>query len=68
MTKQEVKQQAKFTALNEIRKIYNPKHEVIYSKYEDDGSYAEQRDSMIERIIYNLEEELKNINRNPKLI
>ena len=56
MTPQEVKLQKKLTALNAIRKIYDPRNKNVgYSSYAEDGSYSEQRDNMIERIIKNLD-------------
>jgi hypothetical protein len=60
MTPQEVKLQKKLTALNAIRKIYDPRNKNVgYSPYSSDGSWGEQRDNMIERIIKNLEKDLK---------
>lgn len=58
MTKQENKQRIKNEALNSIAKIYNPKNKVSYSNYEEDGSYSEQRDGMIEEIIKKMNKEL----------
>ena len=61
MTKSEIKQQKKNEALNKIRKIYHPLNQKWYSNYQEDGSYAEQRDYEISQIIENLEKELKNV-------
>ena len=62
MTPTQVKLQKKATALNNIRKIYNPLYN-DFSHYENDGSYGEQRDSMVKEIISKLEYELKNWNK-----
>lgn len=60
MTPQEVKLQKKLTALNAIRKIYDPRNKNVgYSPYPNDGSYSEQREEMVKEIIKNLEKELK---------
>lgn len=67
MTNQEIKSQKKATALNSIRKIYHPLTKNNYSNYPDDGSYAEQRDSMVREIMEKLEKELKEL-KNKSLI
>ena len=59
MTPEQVKQQKKATALNEIRKIYHP----LYDGYRNNSwseSYVEQRDEKVRRIIEELEKELNN--------
>lgn len=62
MTKDENKQRIKSEALNKIRKIYNPKGKVRYSEFFiEDGSYAEQRDYKVSRIIFEMEKELNNL-------
>lgn len=61
MTNQEIKSQKKATALNSIRKIYHPLTKNNYSSYPDDGSYAEQRDSMVREIMEKLEKELQQL-------
>jgi hypothetical protein len=64
MTINENRQRLKNEALNSIRKLYDPKFEFCgYSNYwEDDGSYREQRDSKVNRIIEKLEKDLKKLN------
>lgn len=59
MTNEENRQRIKNEALNKIRKLYNPKTKISYSQYQEDGSYCEQRDNMVARIIEDFEEELK---------
>jgi len=67
MTKEEVKLQTKATALNAIRKIYNPHYKFPYSSFsgygdwDDHESLAEQREKEIRRIIEQLEIDLKRI-------
>ena len=62
MTKEENKLRIKAEALNSIKKIYHPKSKLPYSDYfTEDGSYAEQRDSWVMRIIEKMEEELGNL-------
>ena len=61
MTKKENKQRIKNEALHKIQKIFNPQHKTSYSNYQEDGSYSEQRESMIFRIISEMELELKNL-------
>lgn len=64
MTNLEVRQQLKNTALNEIRKIYNPNYKFPYDySYIDeyDESYSEQREYRIEEIIQNLERDLNKL-------
>jgi len=62
MTKDENKKRIKAEALNKIRKIYNPKGKVAYSEFfTEDGSYAEQRDYKVSRIIFEMEKELNNL-------
>jgi hypothetical protein len=67
MTTEKLKQQYKATALNAIRKIYHPLNKGQYSNYPDDGSYAEQRDSMIREIMEKLEKELKALKSKEKV-
>ena len=70
MTPEENKQRIKNEALNKIRKIYNQyfssSNELYkkYSHYEEDGSYAEQREYWIRHIIMEMERELKNYKKN----
>lgn len=65
MTKEEIKQQKKATALNAIRKIYHIKSITKMidnaSNSVEDYSYSEQRDSMVRDIIEKLEKELKEL-------
>lgn len=61
MTQQEVKQQKKSTALNAIRKLYDPLYKHNYTYYPGEGTFSEQRDSEVEQIIKNLEKELSKI-------
>ena len=58
MTQQEVKSLKKSTALNAIRKLYNPLYKHNYTYYPGEGSFCEQRDAEVEQIIKNLEKEL----------
>ena len=58
MIHSKVVQQTKSTALNAIRKIYNPRYQFPYSPYDADGSCAEQREKEVRKIIENLEEDL----------
>jgi len=61
MTKEEVRQQAKATAINKIRKLYNSDNIVKrYTYYPGDGSMMEQRDGEVEQIIKTLEKELES--------
>jgi hypothetical protein len=60
MNKSQHKQLVKGTALNKIRKIYNPKYKFSYDAYSRESN-QEQRESEIEKIIINLEKELKEI-------
>lgn len=62
MTKDEVKLQRKATALNSIRKLYHPLNKNLgYTYYEGEGSFGEQRDAQVQRIIEDLEEDLKRM-------
>jgi len=60
MTKEEVIQQTKATALNAIRKIYNPKYKFPYDEWSEESG-AEQREGQIRRIIEQLEIDLKRL-------
>lgn len=61
------RQLKKNEALNEIRKIFNPKYEFPYSEpnpytdFDDHPSSAEQREERISDIIKQLEKELKKL-------
>jgi hypothetical protein len=66
MTREEVILQKKATTLNAIRKIYHPLSKVQYSSYREDGSYAEQRDYMVQEIMENLERELQTLKEKHK--
>lgn len=60
MTKKENTQRIKNEALNKIRNLYNPNIKIQYSDYRhEDGSYCEQRDNMIERILEKMKTDLK---------
>lgn len=64
MTKKEIILQKKATALNAIRKIYNPHNYdsgVGLGSSNWDDSWSEQRDDMVKEIIDNLEEELHQL-------
>lgn len=56
-----IRQMIKNEALNKIRKLYNPKHKVSYSDYEEDGTRAEQRDFIVREIIEKLEKDLNQL-------
>lgn len=60
MTTLEVRQQIKNTALNEIRKIYNPNYKFPYDYYTDE-SCSQQREYRIKEIIEDLERDLKRM-------
>ena len=62
MTKEENKKRIKAEAFNAIRKLYQPKSTHRYSEFiQEDGNYAEQRDSEVRRIMEKMEEELLKI-------
>jgi hypothetical protein len=58
MTSEQIKLQKKATALNAIMKLYNPLHKHGYTYYEGEGSFSEQRDYDVQRIVENLRDEL----------
>ena len=60
MTKAEIIQQAKNTALNSIMKIYHPLYKGLSNNLWDD-SHQEQRDSRVKNIVTNLEKEIEQI-------
>lgn len=60
MTKEQLTNHTKFTALNKIRKICHPKYNG-FSQWPEDGSYGEQKSYMIEEIIEKLEIDLVKI-------
>lgn len=60
MTKQEVNNLKKATALNKIRKLFNPNTKHNFTYYEGEGSKMEQIAFEVKHIIENLEKELKN--------
>lgn len=60
MTKPEVRQLKKSTALNKIRDIYNPKTRFKCDQY-DRSSFPEQRDDAVMYIIEQLERELNSL-------
>ena len=64
MTKEQVKLQLKATALNAIRKIYNPHYKFPYNQWGDESG-AEQREAQVRWIIYQLEKDLKNLKEKP---
>jgi len=49
---------AKAHALNEIAKIFHPLYKGNYSRYPDDGGYAEQDRYKIERLIYDMNKQI----------
>ena len=61
MTIEENRQRIKNEALNKIRKLYNPMYKHSYSQFEEDGSYAEQREYEISQIIEWMEKELQKL-------
>ena len=62
MTKEEIKQHKKATALNKIRKLYHPLNTNLgFTYYPNEGSMMEQRDERVQLIIENLEKELKEL-------
>ncbi len=65
MNKNQIIQQKKNEALNEIRKIYHPKYKYPYDQY-DGRSGAEQKEAGIRLIIFELEHEIKNIKKDFK--
>jgi hypothetical protein len=64
MTKEQVIQHAKSTALNSIRAIYDERSYRI--KYNFRSSFAEQRDEVIMEIIRKLEDDLFKIKHSDK--
>lgn len=66
MTKSELIQQTKATALNAIRKICHPNYNGIHGNYWDDTP-AEQRDYKIRSIIDQLEKDLTAIRHKYKI-
>jgi hypothetical protein len=67
MTKDEIRLQSKLTALNKIRKLYNPKY--ISKVFEHKRFNTEERELMINDIIEKLEKELSSgsIDRNKNI-
>jgi len=63
MTKTERKQQAKGDAFNAIKKIYHPKAEFHYDKYDGESSYAEQREQAVMGIMNIYFKEIEKINK-----
>jgi hypothetical protein len=61
MTKQELIQYKKATALNAIRRLYNPKTEHSFTYYEGEGSMMEQISYEVKQIIETLEKKLLEI-------
>jgi len=61
MTKQELIQYKKATALNALRKLYHPKTKHSYTYYEGEGSMMEQMSYDAKHIIETLEKELLEI-------
>jgi len=61
MTTKELIQYKKATALNAIRKLYNPKTKHNFTYYEDEGSMMEQISYEAKEIIEKLEKELLEI-------
>ena len=62
-SKTQQRQMARGKAFNSIMRIYHPKAKFHYSSYyEEEGSYSEQRDSAVKRIIKTYLKELKIIN------
>lgn len=58
----EQRKQIKGEAFRKIRRIYHPKSHVVYSHYvEDDGTYGDQRDSMVQDILRNMYNELEKL-------
>ena len=62
MTITEQRQQIKGEAFRKIRRLYHPKANVKYSRYTDEeGSYGEQRDGMVQSIMSNMYVELEKL-------
>lgn len=69
MTTEQIKLQKKLTALNSIRKIYNPTNYNLGIGLRNnswDESFTEQRDELVKRIIDQLEEELTDLKQQNK--
>jgi len=67
MTKEQVIAQHKATALNAIRKLYDPinyQRGIGLRKNSWDESYAEQRNDIVQRIIEDLEKKLNELKSN----
>lgn len=63
MTNKEVIELKKATALNDLRKLFNPRTEHSFTYYEGQGSRMEQMGYKAERIIETLEKELKDLKK-----
>jgi len=63
VTKQELIQYKKATALNAIRKLYHPKTKHRYTYYDGEGSLMEQISFDAKEIIERLEKELDEIKK-----
>jgi hypothetical protein len=59
--KEKATQLAKFTALNSIKKMYHPLYKTPKYYYWDSETWEEYRDREVQRIVENLETELKQI-------
>jgi len=68
MTKNEIIQQIKNEALNEIRKIYNPKYKFPFDQYDRESSYTEQIEYKIRYTIESMEKRIKETKRKFKPI
>jgi len=66
MTKTELIQYKKATALNAIRKLYHPKTKHSFTYYEGEGSKMEQISYEVEFIVQQLEKDLEEIKNNNK--
>lgn len=61
MTYEENRQRIKNEALNKIAKLHHPLHKNGYTYYPGEGSFSEQRDDEVNKIIENMNNELERI-------
>lgn len=58
MTKTQIKQLIRNTALNKIAKMYHPKYKFPYDNYSELGNQVEQREAYISSIIISMNKEI----------
>lgn len=63
MTKEENIKRIKAEAFNKIRKLCSPNYRFPYSNFQEDGTYAEQRDQFVRETFQKMEKELKELKK-----